>query len=139
VATSRSRVPGIVHDRSGSGQTVFVEPMEVIEANNEIALLAGQERREVESLLAGFGREVLAASDDLEAAVAQVGELDALEARVEFGEACGGRVVEISRDGGWTLLQARGIHFSIRGFRACATARSGKRGPRDRSSPWTCR
>ena len=107
VATARSRVPGIVHDRSGSGQTVFVEPMEVIEANNEIALLAGQERREVENLLAAFGREVLAASEDLEAAVAQIGELDALEAKVEFGEASAGRVVEISRDGGWTLSQAR--------------------------------
>jgi DNA mismatch repair protein MutS2 len=107
VATARSRVPGIVHDRSGSGQTVFVEPMEVIEANNEIALLAGQERREVENLLAAFGRDVLAASEDLEAAVAQIGELDALEAKVEFGEASAGRVVEISRDGGWTLSQAR--------------------------------
>ena len=107
VATARSRVPGIVHDRSGSGQTVFVEPMEVIESNNEIALLAAQERREVESLLASFGREVLGVSEDLEAAIEQIGGLDALEAKVDFGEACGGRIVEISRDGGWELSQAR--------------------------------
>ena len=38
LASARGRVPGIVHDRSGSGQTVFVEPMEVIEANNDLAL-----------------------------------------------------------------------------------------------------
>jgi DNA mismatch repair protein MutS2 len=107
LATARSRVPGIVHDRSGSGQTVFVEPLEVIEANNELALLAGQERREVEDLLAEFGRHVLAVADDLEAAVTQIAALDALEARVEFGEASGGRVPEISSDGGWTLSQAR--------------------------------
>jgi DNA mismatch repair protein MutS2 len=107
VAAARSRVPGIVHDRSGSGQTVFVEPLEVIEANNEIALLAGQERHEVESLLAEFGRSVLAVSDDLEEAVGQMAALDAVEAKVEFGEASGGRIPEISSDGSWTLRQAR--------------------------------
>jgi DNA mismatch repair protein MutS2 len=107
VATARSRVPGIVHDRSGSGQTVFVEPLEVIEANNEIALLAGQERREVESLLADFGRSVLAIAGDMEDAVEQMAALDAVEAKVEFGEASGGRVPEISADENWTLRQAR--------------------------------
>jgi len=107
LATARSRVPGIVHDRSGSGQTVFLEPIEVIESNNELALLAGQERREVESLLAAFGREVLAVSGDLEEAVAQMAALDALEAKAEFGEAAGGRVPELSDDGGWTLSAAR--------------------------------
>ena len=107
LATARSRVPGIVHDRSGSGQTVFVEPIEVIESNNELALLAAQERREVETLLAAFGREVVASSGDLEDAVAQMAALDALEAKVEFGEAAAGRVPELSADGGWTLSAAR--------------------------------
>src|SRR5690242_3410111 len=46
LASARGRVPGIVHDRSGSGQTVFVEPLEVIEPNNDLALLAAEERRE---------------------------------------------------------------------------------------------
>jgi DNA mismatch repair protein MutS2 len=107
LASARSRVPGIVHDRSGSGQTVFVEPIEVIEPNNELALLAAEERREVENLLAQFGREVLAVSDELEDAVGQMAALDALEARVEFGELTGGRVPELSADGGWTLSKAR--------------------------------
>ena len=107
VASARARMPGIVHDRSGSGQTVFVEPMEVIESNNELALLAAEERREVERLLTEFGREVLARGDDLEAAVLELGELDALEARVEFGEITDGRIPELSDDGGWTLSNAR--------------------------------
>ena len=107
LASARARVPGIVHDRSGSGQTVFVEPIDVIESNNELALLAGEERREVERLLAGFGQEVLAAGDDLEDAVAQMASLDALEAKVEFGEKAAARIPELSEDGSWTIAAAR--------------------------------
>jgi len=107
VASARTRVPGIVHDRSGSGQTVFVEPIEVIESNNELALLASEERHEVEALLTAFGGEVLAVSDLLEGAVQQMAELDALEAKVEFGEISEGRLPELSEDGGWTLAAAR--------------------------------
>jgi DNA mismatch repair protein MutS2 len=67
--SSRARVPGIVHDRSGSGQTVFVEPMEIVESNNELALLAAEEKREVERLIAEFGRQVLGRADELRGAV----------------------------------------------------------------------
>jgi len=107
LASARSRVPGIVHDRSGSGQTLFVEPLDVIESNNELALLAAEERREVERLLTAFGQQVLDSSADLEEAVAQMAALDALEAMVEFGEAAGGRIPELSDNGAWTLAAAR--------------------------------
>jgi DNA mismatch repair protein MutS2 len=107
LASARGRVPGIVHDRSGSGHTVFVEPMEIIEANNELALDAAEERREVERLLAEFGRTVLDLAPALSAAARALGELDALEARVEFGQIAQGRIPEISEDGSWTLVAAR--------------------------------
>jgi len=106
-ASARGRVPGIVHDRSGSGQTVFVEPMEVIESNNDLALTAAEERREVERLLSEFGREVLAQADELRDAVAGLAALDALEAKVAFGEMGAGRLPEISDDEGWILRRAR--------------------------------
>ena len=135
LASSRARVPGMVHDRSGSGQTVFVEPMEVIEANNDLALLAGEERREVERLLTGFGREVLASAEGLDAAVSALGELDALEAKVEFGELVEGRIPEISEDGEWALRGAR-HPAPRRAPRAVAPARSRRvaRRPRRRCS-----
>jgi DNA mismatch repair protein MutS2 len=107
IASARARMPGIVHDRSGSGQTIFVEPLEVIEGNNELALLAAEERREVERLLSEFGREVLARAPDLEASVEALGQLDAFEAKVEFGEITRGRLPELSQDRGWTLVAAR--------------------------------
>ena len=107
LASARSRVPGIVHDRSGSGQTVFVEPLEVVEANNDLALLAVEERREAERLLTGFGRSILAEAPALQTAVEGLAALDALEARVAFGETSAGRLPEISDDGAWTLRAAR--------------------------------
>jgi DNA mismatch repair protein MutS2 len=97
----------MVHDRSGSGQTVFVEPMEVIEANNDLALLAGEERREVERLLTGFGRAVLEAGPHLEEAVEELAAFDLLEAKVEIGELTAGRVPDLSDDGSWVLVRAR--------------------------------
>jgi DNA mismatch repair protein MutS2 len=107
LASARSRLPGIVHDRSGSGQTVFVEPLEVIEANNDLALLASEERLEVERLLREFGREVLDAAEDLVSAAAGLAELDALEAKIEFGELSAGRLAEIAEDSSWDLRGAR--------------------------------
>ena len=107
LASARGRVPGIVHDRSGSGQTVFVEPLEVVEANNDLALLANEERREAERLLAEFGRAILDEGPALEAAVGELAELDAMEARVAFGEIGEGRLPELSDDGGWSLRAAR--------------------------------
>jgi DNA mismatch repair protein MutS2 len=107
LASARGRVPGIVHDRSGSGQTVFVEPLEVVEANNDLAMLAAEERREAERLLAEFGRALLAERDALEAAVGALAQLDALEARAAFGELGEGRFPEIADDGAFILRSAR--------------------------------
>ncbi|HMA18063.1 MAG TPA: endonuclease MutS2, partial [Thermoanaerobaculia bacterium] len=106
-ASARSRVAGIVHDRSGSGQTVFVEPLEVVEANNELALAAAEEKREVERLLTAFGRQILDSAEDVFSASAEVAELDAREAAIDFAAACDARVPEISDDGTWTISGAR--------------------------------
>ena len=55
-AEHRGDVPGLVHDTSGSGATLFVEPAQVVEINNQLKVLEGREQQEIERILAELSR-----------------------------------------------------------------------------------
>jgi DNA mismatch repair protein MutS2 len=88
-AEARARVPGIVHDRSQSGQTLFVEPANTVEANNDLVQLAREEEAEIARLLAGLTDAVRARVDDLAFALATVAELDWIACRAQLAERMG--------------------------------------------------
>src|SRR5204863_1837719 len=66
-AEARGRVRGIVHDRSQSGQTLFVEPEAVVEANNDLVQTVREEEQETARILAELTEAVRARRDELAA------------------------------------------------------------------------
>jgi DNA mismatch repair protein MutS2 len=81
-ASARSAVPGIVHDTSNSGQTLFVEPFAIVELSNRLRELEGDERDEVARILAELSRHVGGHADELDHAVEVL-------AAIDFALACG--------------------------------------------------
>jgi DNA mismatch repair protein MutS2 len=80
-ASRRSSVPGIVHGRSATGETVFIEPMEVVEATNDIAELEAVEAEEVRRVLAELTAAIRPRVGDLRNNLELFAELDDLVAR----------------------------------------------------------
>jgi DNA mismatch repair protein MutS2 len=83
-ADRRDGLPGIVHEKSGSGQTLFVEPLGVVEANNALVEALEEEREEVHRILAALTAQFAARKGDLLTAVGLLTELDAFQARAEW-------------------------------------------------------
>lgn len=72
----KSLVPGIVHDQSSSGATLFIEPMVSVDANNELRRLELQERDEIERILTDLSRMVGAQRDEIHDTVLALAHLD---------------------------------------------------------------
>ncbi len=96
-ASSRSAVPGIVHDTSASGNTLFIEPLELVEANNRLREVEAQEAAELERILAELSVRVRAAAEILMSAIAALAHHDLVIARARLSyEWRGCRVSESS-------------------------------------------
>lgn len=80
----KRRIKGIVHDESSTGKTVFIEPTEVVEANNRIRELEADERREIIVILTEFSKLVRPHVDDIIYAYQLLAEIDFIRARAEF-------------------------------------------------------
>ena len=103
----RGKVGGVAHGFSSSGATVFVEPLEAIEANNELQNLKGKEEREVARILFELTESLREQLPAIEAAVDAVAELDFIKAKVEFARKFAAIVPEISEDNALELIDAR--------------------------------
>ena len=103
----RSAVKGIVHDQSASGATVFIEPLEILEANNRVREAELAEQTEVQRILDGLSRAVERASDDLAAVTVALAALDLILARGALAEAFGAERPRLNADGIVDLIGAR--------------------------------
>ena len=97
-ASSRSRVPGIVHDASSSGQTLFVEPFAVVELNNRLAEAAAEAREEAERILRELSAAVAAQAAALVVLVETTAGVDVVLASGVLSRSWGGAPVTVSDD-----------------------------------------
>lgn len=106
-ADFRGKVGGVAHGFSSSGATVFIEPLEAIEANNELQNLKGKEEREIAQILFNLTEELRAQLPAIETAVEAVTTLDFIKTKVEFARSFKAIVPEISDDETLNLTDAR--------------------------------
>ncbi len=83
-AEKRGELPGLVHDVSGSGATLFVEPMGVVKANNELRELGAREKAEIERILMELSAECAAARSGIDLNYTVLTELDLIFAKAEL-------------------------------------------------------
>lgn len=81
----KRKIKGIVHDESASGKTVFIEPTEVVEANNRVRELEGDERREIIKILTIFSDYLRPFLPDLLESYGFLAQIDFIRAKAKFG------------------------------------------------------
>ncbi len=82
----KRRLPGIIHGESKTGSTVYLEPAEIFDLNNEIAELTFAERREIERILETLTGEIGSEAEELSEGLHRIALLDAVRARARYAE-----------------------------------------------------
>ena len=106
-AEHKGDLPGLVHDVSATGATLFVEPMGVVQANNEYVELEAKEQKEIERILAELSAEAAAHREDIQWDYDTLVHLDLIFARGQLSYRMNGVRPEIRRDGAIHLRKAR--------------------------------
>ena len=95
----RSQIPGMIHDQSQSGSTLFIEPMAVVNLNNEIKELANEELIEIERILENLSLLTAEAVEDIAYNLELLTELDFIFARAKFARSYNGSQPIFNTDG----------------------------------------
>jgi len=103
----RHHYGGIVHDQSSSGQTLFIEPDSVVQANNEIHQLKMKEQTEIARILLTLSAMVEEVAPDLFNLVKILGEIDVILAKGKYGQANKCTMPKMNKDGYIRLVRAR--------------------------------
>lgn len=103
----RHHYGGIVHDQSSSGQTLFIEPDSVVQANNEIHRLKMKEQAEIERILLALSAMVEEVASDLFNLVKVLGDIDVILAKGKYGQANKCTMPKMNQNGYIRLIRAR--------------------------------
>ncbi len=106
-AEHRSQVPGMIHDQSASGSTLFVEPMAIVKLNNDIRQLEADEKAEIQKILASLSEEAAKYSENLITNVEVLTALDFIFARAQLARKMNATMPDFNEDGIIDLRRAR--------------------------------
>ena len=106
-ADFKGNVPGLVHATSATGSTYFIEPISVVEANNDIKVLQGEEQDEIDRIIAELSADCAAYAEALSADYVTCAEINLYFAKSNLGAKMRGCIPELSDDGVIDLKKAR--------------------------------
>ncbi|WP_446897575.1 endonuclease MutS2 [Clostridium sp. LBM24168] len=100
-------VPGLVHDQSSSGATLYIEPMELVNLNNEIKELMMEEKAEIDRILAELSKEIYDSISEIETDASILWELDFIFSKAKFAGDLNCTIPEVNDEGMIDIIQAR--------------------------------
>ena len=103
----KSQVPGVVHDQSATGSTVFIEPMAVIKVNNELRELEAQEKTEIAKILEHLSELAVPCRQTIAMDIQVMSHLDFVYAKANLSGRMNGEAPQMNTDGIIELKQAR--------------------------------
>ena len=106
-AEYRGEVAGLIHDTSATGQTYFIEPMAIVDANNDIRLLESQEQEEIERIIAKLSAACGEAAPNLLSGYEIAAELNLYFAKASLGAMMKGTIPQVTEDGILEMKKAR--------------------------------
>ena len=112
----KRKIKGIVHDESATGKTVFIEPEVVVEANNRIRELEGEEKREIIRILTDFTNLIRPAAPDILQSYEFLADIDFIRAKALFALEVGGirPIVEDKQQVDWTRAVHPLLYLSLK-------------------------
>lgn len=101
------QIKGLVHDQSSSGATVYVEPMAIVELNNELRALCAEENNEIERILQYFSQKINYACESLLTSYKRVAYIDGIFAKARYAQEIKGKRVSLNSDGYVNVIDGR--------------------------------
>ncbi len=117
-AEFKRKVDGFIHDVSSTGQTVYLEPVEALQINNDIRQLESEEQREIDRIIRELTDQVRKYSDTLISNTNAIGRLDAIQCRVRLGMKIDGTIPELSDDFTLELYNAKSPNLLLKNLNA---------------------
>ncbi len=101
------QVKGLVHDQSATGATVYIEPMAIVEMNNELRGLCAEENNEIGRILQYFSQKITYSCNNLKLNYENVAYIDSIFAKARYSQEIKGNKVELNDDGVVDIIEGR--------------------------------